>query len=263
MTPEDIPRGLGIYCGRVASVGSAFSTGRLIERLQRAGARYVGLCVEALDGWRPTREQLEPVVRRIVSAGIRVHLYALPSRERALLGRVVADDMLELAEGLPISGLQIDAEESYRGLFEQLRIVVEVLVDGVTEAVTVVITAYGLPSEGAPIPWDALAGRCSIIWQAYLRSAKASRVRAGILELRVLWGDRAVIVAVASYPRKAKAPAGELNDGAARLTADLRRACLDQQGRCDVPGAWVWSEGSLDGREIDALAAWVAEVGWR
>lgn len=259
---ETIPRGLGIYCGRVTSVGSAFSTGRLIERLQRARARHVGLCVEATDGWRPKRSQIATVVEGLASAGIQVHAYALPGRDRARRGRQVADELLTLTQGLPLAGYQLDAEEAYRGLPEELEACAAALIDGATERTTVGITTYGLPSEGGSFPWPSIVGLGYLVWQAYERSSRSTKVRAGVDELRESWGA-GVLPAVASYDRKS-IPAGELNDGPARLLADLRRACTSPaSGKVDVPGAWVWSDGSLEHRELDALGDWVlAAAGW-
>lgn len=263
-SPEDIPRGLGIYCERGDSTGGALATGRLIDRMHRAGARHVGLCVEAIDGWRPGRLELGRVVDRLASADLRVHTYCLPGEPRARLGARVSEEHLNLTQGLALSGRILDGEEPFRGLAAQLRSAVEVLVDGATEASTVGVTFYGLPSEPGAFPWDALLGRGWAGWQCYLRAAQATgrrSARAGLEELRQHWGG-ALIPHVAGYKRKGAPVAGELDDGAARLLADLRRTCLDEDGRCDVPGAWVWAEGSLDGRELDALGGWVQRVGW-
>lgn len=255
------PRGLGIYCGRVASVASAVSTGRLIERLRRARARHVALCTEGTDGWRPTREQLAPVAERLASADLAVHVFSLPGEARARLGARVAHDVLELVRGLPISSIQLDAEEAYRGRPAELDAAVDALIDGVTEATAIGITSYGLPSEGGAFPWASILGRGYLVWQAYERAGKATRARRGLDELRQSWG-RDVVPAVAAYQRRTS-PAGEHADGAARLRADLERACRDPAtGRVDVVGAWVWSDGSLDARELDELGAWVQAAGW-
>lgn len=256
-----VPHGLGLYCERGDSIGAPLATAKLVERLRRARARHVGLCVEAIDGWRPPRAALAPVVQRLASAQVSVHVYILPGRDRARLGARPVHEALTLCQGLPIAGYILDAEESYRGLLDALRAARAALVDGATEATSVGITTYGLPTEAGDFPWAAIIGHGWLGWQAYERAASAKKVRRGLEVLREASGSSAVIPHVASYTRKA-IPTGELADGAQRLLADLRRACRDDQGRVDVPGAWVWSEGSLDGAELDALASWVAAAGW-
>ncbi|UJR87354.1 MULTISPECIES: hypothetical protein [Sandaracinus] len=37
---------------------------------------------------------------------------------------------------------------------------------------------------------------------------------------------------------------------------DLERVCLDEAGRCDVPGIGIWSDTSLDSDERRVLAEW-------
>lgn len=256
-----IPRGLGVYCERGDSVASPRSTAVLIERLGRAGAKHVGLCAEASDGWRPKRAPFARVVEQLTTAGLQVHPYALPGSHRAKLGARVTEELLTLTQGLPIAGRILDAEEPYNGLEEQLAAAWGTLIDGSTERTMVGVTLYGLPGPRSRFPWKAILGRGWCGWQAYLRSADAERVRSGLEVLRSHWGE-AVIPHVASYTRKGAPVAGELDDGPARLIADLRRACRDEGGAVDVPGAWIWAEGSLDGRELDALGSWVRAVGW-
>jgi len=257
-----IPRGLGIYCERGDSVAGAAATSRLVERLQRAGAKHVGLCAEASDGWRPRRAAFARVVEQLVGAGLDVHAYALPGHDRAKLGARVTEELLTLSQRLPLRGYILDAEEPYRGLHDELVAAWSTLVDGATEATMVGLTTYGLPTERGAFPWKAIVGRGWLGWQAYLRAAKAARVRAGLEVLRGLWDDASVVPHLASYERKGAPVAGELDDGPGRLVSDLDRACRDDEGRIDVLGAWVWAEGSLSSRELDALGNWVSAAGW-
>lgn len=265
----DVPQGLGVYCGR-----GGVSASRARE-LRAAGIRHVVLCAEAVDGWRAGPAQLSAQASAVRSAGLVPHVYAFPGLSRARQPRAVAADLLgavRRAGGVcPVP----DLEAPYRGRPALLRALLDALVELGTrdERERILVTTLGLPSDrGTRWPWPELhawlaaaraATGCTlgaIGWQCYERAADAPRVRAGVDELARTWGRARTLPHVATYRRTSERPEGQ--DGAARLVADLDRACLGPDGRPDVPGAWLWSAASLDDDELDALRAWAERHGW-
>jgi hypothetical protein len=260
---EGVPQGLGVYVGR-----GGVSTARAQE-LRRAGVRHVCLCAEAESGWLASASQLAAWGSSCGAAGLVPHVYAFPGLPRARQPRAVAETLLGAARRSGAVCPVADLEGHYRGRPQLLRAVLDELVRLATpaERLALAITTFGLPSDRGRWPWPELAAwRRSartgwIGWQCYERAADAPRVRAGIAELAQVWGRARVIPHVGAYERRTETEEGQ--DGARRIVADLDRACRDEQGRCDVAGAWVWSAASLDDRELEALRIWTRVVGWR
>lgn len=258
------PKGLGIYFGRVSRTWGAAEAKRHADRIVRTGAKHVGLCGEALDGWRARPPVLADCVEVFRDVGIDAHVYALPGRARAMLGATVGRELAELARMVHASGALLDAEEAYRFLRAQLDAARAALIDGANESLNVGFTTYGAPSPGSSFPWAAILGFGWLGWQCYETAHDRALVRQRLALLRETCGMDGVVPHVASYPRKSVVE-GEGNDGPLRLLGDLRRVCLSDPSdwtSVDVPGAWVWSERGLDAQEVAALEQWTRTVGW-
>ena len=264
-----VPQGLGVYVGR-----GGVSTSRAHE-LRHAGIRHLSLCSEAESGWLASPAQLAAWGSSCAAAGLLPHVYAFPGLPRARTPRAVAETLLG---GLRRAGGRCpipDLEAPYRGRPALLTALLEELEHLATpaELEALMVTTFGLPSDrGTRWPWLVLRERVrrarrrlgrpvmSIGWQCYERAADEDRVRPGIAELAQVWDRDRVIVHVGAYERRTETEEGQ--DGARRIVADLDRACRDERGAVDVPGAWIWSAASLDDRELEALRVWASVVGW-
>lgn len=265
------PRGLGVYCGR-----SGLTPARA-RVLAAARVRHVALCCEAVDGWRASSESLAWHGAVVRAAGMTPHVYAFPGAARARTPVLVAEALCTAAVVAGAATAILDAEAPYRGRPVELRETLAAMARAWAEDMgagyqpyALASTTLGLPSDGGRWPWAELQGWSQrrqrvegdgwLGWQCYERAA-SQRARAGLLELRATWGAGGVLPHLASYARRTATPEGL--DGADRLAADLRRACLDERGVCDVPGVWLWSAASLDAGELAVLRAWADGYGWQ
>lgn len=265
-----VPQGIGMYAGRGGITGA-----RAAQLVRLGGVRHLGLCAEAVDGWRATPGQLREWGSVCRGEGLTPHVYGFPGLERARQPRLVATWLLtalRLAGGVcPIP----DLEAAYRGRPQLLEALFDALIELCTDAEleALMITTFGLPSDHKTTwPWAALAagiarararaGRPAgaIGWQCYERAADDDVVSAGIAELATTWGRERVVPHLASYRRRSETVEG--SDGGERLEADLERACLDKAGKVEVAGAWIWWALSTSRDELRVLRAFAQRVGW-
>lgn len=255
------PRGLGMYLGRIAREWTPAQERAHADKAKRARVRHVALCAEALDGWQAPHAALVDAAEAYRDAGCQVWVYSLPG-ERALAepGTAVVDRLVDAAVACAARGRILDAEESYAHRSGTLLSHVERLTERSTERDSLGVTLYGTPTHGVRgYPWAAVSGWGWLGWQCYERAGTRQRVRRDLAELRQRWGAD-VVPHLATYARRGATAEGK--DGAARLLGDINRTCLDDEGRCDVPGLWLWQEATLDGAEADVLAAWSERQGW-
>lgn len=260
MAGSATPRGLGLYLGRVVREWDAGKARAHADRARRARIRHVALCAEALDGWRADHGVLQRCAELYLDTGCQVWVYSLPGPKAVSEpGFNVADRLAEAGIAIHARGWILDAEESYRGHGETLLTHRLRLTDRASEGVSLGVTCYGSVADRG-FPWASITGWGWLGYQLYLTAASRPRVRLRLKEARERWGMD-VVPHLATYKRVgSNSPEGL--DGPDRLLGDLTRTCLDDDGRCDVPGVWLWSDASLDGAEADTLAAWAERVGW-
>lgn len=261
MTPGgSTPRGLGLYLGRVVREWSSAKAMAHATRAKAARVKHVALCAEALDGWRADHGVLVECADVYREIGAQVWVYSLPGPDAVeRFGLDAPDALADAGVACRARGWILDAEESYRGHGATLLAHRERLTERATERVSLGVTAYGSMSDRG-FPWAAVAGWGWLGYQLYLTAANRRRVRLRIEEARARWGAD-VVPHLATYERTGQHGI-EPADGPERLLADLTRTCLDDDGQCDVPGCWLWSDASMDGAEAEVLARWAERVGW-
>lgn len=255
-----VPSGFGVYLSRATREWKPQEAIDHAERVKRSRITHVALCVEATDGWTATPRKLRSVasVYREIG-GVAVSVYALPGSERVKTPTRVTAGLLDAAHEIEAWSAILDAEEAFRGHRVELTHARDSLTLGATEALSLGVTTYGLPSVGGSYPWEAISGWGWLGWQCYETSASRRKVRAGLAELRARWSRSCVVPHLASYARRT-AVEGEPLDGADRLAGDLRRTCLDDSGACDVSSVWIWQDATLDHEECAVLAEWAQRL---
>lgn len=252
-------RGVHLYTMRGAVASSPADIARRARLAAEARVRLVWLPTESSDGrWHADPAQLERAAALWREADLAVGLYAFPGVESMRAPVATARRLASLVERCGATAAQLDLEGPAHGRHDEVATMRQVLTDSVTERVDLYVSTLGTPQSHPRFPWDAVAGWGTLIWQAYLRSARRSQVRRGLELMRGWWGTRCVIPAVATY-RRQQTPAGltEGEDGARRLRGDAERACLADPSApesCDVPGLALWSESSWDASERAAVA---------
>lgn len=256
-------RGVHVFTGR-----GGLTAGRAAD-LRAAHVRGVLVPSEAVDGWQATLAQAERWGRVCAGAGIAANAYAFPGLARTKDPRAVAQHLVDVVRALGGSVPMADVEGSYRRQPHRLVDLLDAIEELRGDLSPTAITTLGLPSEGGTWPWDALMvwmrdhPETWLAWQCYQR-AGSGKARVGLSELGVhLRGALRVLPCVATYAREKATKEGI--DGAARLVADLTRACLDDAGKPLVPGVILWSLASLEDDELAALEAWTSAAdarGW-
>jgi len=265
-----VPQGIGMYAGRGGITGARAAQLRKLGRV-----RHVALCGEAVDGWVATPNQLREWGAVCRGEGVTPHVYVFPGLERARQPRLVATWLLT---SLRLAGAVCpipDLEAAYRGRPQLLEALFDALLELAApgELAAIFVTTFGLPSDRKTTwPWAALAAAvarvraragaasASIGWQCYERAADDRKVSAGIAELAAVWGRDRVVPHLATYRRRSETAEGA--DGGERLEADLERTCLDDDGKLEVAGVWLWWTLSTSRDELVALSSFAQRVGW-
>lgn len=260
-------RGVQLYTMRSAVTEPAHAIGRRARLAREAGVRLVWLPTESSDGqWHASTSQLEHAADAWRMGGLEVGLYAFPGVESMRAPVETARRLASLVERSRATAAQLDLEGPAHGRGAEVATMRQVLTDSVTERVDLSVSTLGTPETMPRFPWDAIWGWGTLVWQAYLTSARRARVRDRLELLRHGWGKGCVIPAIATY-RRQQTPAGltEGSDGARRLRGDAERVCLADPSApesCDVPGIALWSEASWDAEERAAVAELSARWGW-
>ncbi len=254
LVPTAVPRGLGVYLSRVAREWRPRDAAKHAERVRKSRMSHVALCGMALDGWTAPLDVLQSCALTYRElAGVAVSVYVLPGPAAVMRPKRTAETLLRAIDAIEGYAPLLDAEESYSGRHAQLEETWGHVLDGSTEAHAPGVTLYGTPRRLKRYPWGAIEGCGWLGWQCYETAAKRVNVRRDLAELRALWGATGVVPHLATYPRRALVD-GEPQDGAVRLMGDFRRTCLDDDGRVDVPGLWLWQDATLDEREVETCA---------
>lgn len=252
-----VPRGVGVYLFRQTREWSPKDAARQAARAREARVRWVVLCAEAEDGWRADLDVLARVAetyRELASA--RVWLYGLHAPkviehepERA------AERLCAALHRIGADGLVFDSEKACKGRPAQTRAFVRTAVDRIDERHGFAVTSYPLRELHPTLPWEELAigvGQPQI----YATATNRRRARRALEQWRAVHGHGAVVPLLAAYDTESP------GEGAAQLRGDLRRVCVDDEGRCDVPGLGIWADPQLDQHERRVLAEWSDAQGW-
>lgn len=256
ISSEAVPRGILIYLSRAAREWDPVKEQQQARKARRAGISHVALCAEAKDGWVAKHDVLRDLAKCYSElAGVRASVYSLPGGQAVFTPELTAARLLAAGEAIDAHSVIGDFEEEYNRQSRMLLRTRTAVIDGATERRSVGFTNYGVPGPKSVYPWDAIAGWGWFGWQCYETAADEELVRKRLDLLRKIWSRGSVIPHFATYERRGDVRR-EGKDGALRLAHDLERACLNDDGICDVPGIGIWQDSTMDGDEADVLKEW-------
>lgn len=249
LDPDDepiwIPRGWGTYCRRI--IGGVPEAQALVQRCARASIGWVGLMVEATDGFQVPLSTTRTYAEVLQGAGIDVAVWTFPGEARAATvagSRDAANLALTYAEEVDARAILLDIEAPYRGRPEQLRTLIETVEFGRGEDVSLGIVSFPVPS-----------------WHPTLDTSAFSLAD---------WGSP-MLYDTAQTPEaiaKATAEWSELLDviipsvrAAGTLAADIVRV-FGTGPEANFRAGCVWSEQTLTDAERAALQAAAERYGW-
>lgn len=256
INPDDVPRGILIYLSRAAREWDPAKEQQQARKAQRAGISHVALCAEAKDGWVAKHDVLRDLAKCYAElAGVKSSVYSLPGGQAVFTPERTVARLLEAGEAIGAHSVIGDFEEEFNRQGRMLKRARVALIDGASERRSVGFTNYGVPGQKSVYPWESIAGWGWFGWQCYETSADEELVRKRLDLLRKIWSPGSVIPHFATYERR-QDPNREGKDGALRLARDLERACLNDDGVCDVPGIGIWQDSTMDGEEAAVLKEW-------
>jgi hypothetical protein len=141
--PYWLPKGWGVYCRRIQ--GGVPEAQDLVRRCQQASVQWVGLMVEATDGFKVSLETTRTYAEVLQGAGIETVVWTFPGEARAASvqeSRDAANLALTYAETIGAAAVLLDIEAPYKGKPEELRTLIETADFGLPEGATLGIVSY-------------------------------------------------------------------------------------------------------------------------
>jgi len=236
-------RGLGIFLRGL----NPANVSRTAIGFKEAGASVALLMAESNDGSRPKPDVIASYASALRDvADCRIWIWTFPGR--ADLATMSALYACELAEKVSADGICLDVEVAFKQQKSAARDLVATAIDGIKEGRALAVSSYPIAAFHPTMPWAEMSA--GLGWpQIYDTAGDRKLARRAISEWRTRHGGVAFV-----SPTLAAYESAKRKDGAGQLWSDFQNVCLDDAGKCDVPGVTIWSDPSLDHKEREVCA---------